>query len=102
MQISLLSCGQCSATVVLKMISSFPTHGGPNKEQGIVFWQTWTQEGLFLPNDLNTVVFSGRAGFVPFNTSPSSAKISACEKNTYLYKTIIPIHTLRGKETLFF
>lgn len=30
-----------------------------------------------LPSDLNTVVFSLRAGFIPLTTSPSSANTSA-------------------------
>lgn len=39
--------------------------------------------GLPLPRDLKTVVFSGSAGFVPFSTSPSSAKISACKTDVF-------------------
>lgn len=45
-----------------------------------------------LPSDLKTVVFSGRAGFVPFSTSPSSAKISACEKKKYIFIQKCNIH----------
>lgn len=41
------------------------------------------QQGLPLPRDLKTVVFSGSAGFVPFSTSPSSAKISACKTDVF-------------------